>query len=846
MAAASSDLPQPPQPKRKKKKKEPKDRNQRRTDSDGQQRGSARPGDGGDGGGGGGAAAAAAAGAGAGAGAGLMGAGAARSEGAGVADRQKSRRKQQTAEKMKLLHSRQGGAVSEDNMDLSQSLTKRLNEHTYDCMICFDTVRRTQPCWSCRNCFQSFHLPCVKKWAQSSVDKESTWRCPGCQTILLKIPRDYRCFCGKMKNPRWSPQQGIPSHTCGDPCMQALPCGHECNDPCHAGPCPPCPVSVERACFCGRQISKLRCSSKFVAAGCGAVCGRKLGCGKHACRSECHEGECKPCDHVEPQSCYCGDVVREGSCGAAIPDDDDGQASAEDQPRKAFSCSGVCGAELDCGLHTCTETCHRGGSSDHTCMLVPSRVSTCPCGKMLLAQLGSKRRLCTDPIATCESICGKLLPCDGERRTGHRCPKPCHTGPCAPCTERVQVPCRCGSSATKIACLELGEGGSAVQPVCDRVCETKKACGKHRCSQVCCPERGIVSAASHVCTLVCGKPLRCRKHNCDEPCHRGHCPPCLESAFEEVSCHCGAAVLYPPVACGTALPDCIERCVRPQPCDHPAAHSCHGDGTPCPPCPQLVNKMCVGGHAIVNNVRCHTREVLCGQVCNKLLECGHHRCPANCHSGPCKGKFPRLKPTDPALFKIATPASTTWDSDGSDGVADDWEESEIAEDVASMEMQAAAAAAAAGDGPASAGVAKLKSCGLKCNILRQCGHLCAATCHPGQDCPPIPCRTAIQARCKCGHRREMVECRYGDPKELGFGSFGKGVAKAGGSAAVGAGTQKLSTLMHAAVQATMARVPPRVLPCNKRCEDRKREAVRSHTSSSNSARSVRNCACLCA
>ena len=375
----------------------------------------------------------------------------------------------------------------------------------------------------------------------------------------------------------------------------------------------------------------------------------------------------------------------------------------------------------------------------------------------------------------------------------------------------------------------------------------KKSCGKHRCNKICCPERGIVSAAGHMCTLVCGKPLRCGKHNCEDLCHRGHCQPCLESVFDEVSCHCGAVVLYPPVGCGTALPDCVERCVRPQACGHPAAHSCHHDDVPCPPCPQLVNKMCVGGHAVVNNVRCHTREVLCGRVCNKLLDCGHHTCPANCHSGSCNGKFPRFKPTDPALWKAAAPASTTWDSDGSDDVADNWEDSEVAEDVASsMKLAVPAPETECSPAGASAGGPRLKTCGLKCNIIRPCGHPCAATCHPGRDCPPIPCRSTIQARCTCGHRREMVECRYGDPNELGFGSFGTGKSEADAAGAgKGAAKASLSLSMQAAMQATLARVPPRVLPCNKRCDDHKREAVSDRFRSSLHLFSFPPLFCLC-
>ena len=42
--------------------------------------------------------------------------------------------------------------------------------HRYECMICYDGVRRTQPVWNCKTCYSVFHLPCIRKWASSSKD----------------------------------------------------------------------------------------------------------------------------------------------------------------------------------------------------------------------------------------------------------------------------------------------------------------------------------------------------------------------------------------------------------------------------------------------------------------------------------------------------------------------------------------------------------------------------------------------------------------------------------------------------------------------------------------------------
>ena len=38
----------------------------------------------------------------------------------------------------------------------------------------------------------------------------------------------------------------------------------------------------------------------------------------------------------------------------------------------------------------------------------------------------------------------------------------------------------------------------------------------------------------HECDFVCGRLLSCGNHHCEERDHRGMCPPCLRSSFEEV------------------------------------------------------------------------------------------------------------------------------------------------------------------------------------------------------------------------------------------------------------------------------------------------------------------------
>lgn len=114
-----------------------------------------------------------------------------------------------------------------------------------------------------------------------------------------------------------------------------------------------------------------------------------------------------------------------------------------------------------------------------------------------------------------------------------------------------------------------------------------------------------VQNVEHKCLLICGYKLNCGLHRCQEPCHRGNCEPCWQSSesmktfhfnfsslvfsfvalcsshvpgdslilvfagFDELTCHCGLTILYPPIACGTKPPECKNMCTRRHECDHP-------------------------------------------------------------------------------------------------------------------------------------------------------------------------------------------------------------------------------------------------------------------------------------
>ena len=126
-------------------------------------------------------------------------------------------------------------------------LTQLLCEGQQECMICQNKIYQKSKTWNCTQCFQPFHLGCMKKWIkklnfiqenskfkiQSCIyhileklkDEEEEkysistsqsqrleyikpqlfhWTCPKCNlNYNAKLPR-YLCYCIKKENPDFS------------------------------------------------------------------------------------------------------------------------------------------------------------------------------------------------------------------------------------------------------------------------------------------------------------------------------------------------------------------------------------------------------------------------------------------------------------------------------------------------------------------------------------------------------------------------------------------------------------------------------------------------------------------
>ncbi|CAL1387580.1 unnamed protein product [Linum trigynum] len=711
--------------------------------------------------------------------------------------------------------------------DLSkiQSFLNSSSSGALSCLICLERIRPSDPTWSCGSlCFDVFHLLCIQSWARQAsdlaalrastrlpitsqkADETAIWNCPKCRSAYSKsqIPRTYFCFCGKLESPP-NDNPWILPHSCGEVCNRPLKnnCGHFCLLLCHPGPCPPCPKLVKASCYCGKIEDVRRCGYKVYS--CNSRCNKLLGCKSHKCREICHDGECPPCHERGVYRCLCGKKEEAKECC-----------------ERDFRCEIPCNKPLSCGKHLCEKGCHSpegcGG-----CPLQGKR--TCPCGKRVHEGMA-----CDVAVPLCGDTCGKMLTCGF-----HKCHERCHRGQCAEtCRMVVFKSCRCGSLKKEIPCYQ--------DLACERKCQIARDCGRHACRRRCC------DGDCPPCGEVCGKRLRCKNHKCPSPCHRGPCAPC--PVMVPISCACGHTRFEVP--CGTekdqkppkcrklceipplcrhgtyvkphkchygACPPCRLICEEEYPCGHKCQLRCHGPmpppkpefmfkptkkrpihqsestpGSPCPPCPELVWRSCVGQHYAAERMMVCSNKTMfsCENLCGNPLPCGNHHCTKTCHALkfntsnrlgqigksdscekcnlPCeKERKPgcthpcslRCHPDDCPPCKALVKRSCHC---GSMVHAFDC----IYYNSLSKKEQISA-----------------RSCGGPCHRkLPNCTHLCPETCHPGECPSPDKCSKKVTVRCRCQTLKKEWLCKDvqeahrtagSDPKDVSKNHFGLGL-----------------------------------------------------------------------
>lgn len=605
-----------------------------------------------------------------------------------------------------------------------------------ECMICCDNIYRSNPIWYCDNCYNVFHLKCSLEWFNKSIrsrneaiaaaqnpplqsssaslnsgplgnldanrygsyrnDTSTEWACPACREVLTTKPSKYKCYCGKVIRPEIN--RHLAPHSCGQMCGRKRPnsdCDHTCNSICHPGRCDPCPLTSRKSCFCGKLTQEIRCSVSV--GSCGEVCAKLLNCGIHKCTRSCHDGPCGQCDEQVIINCYCGRRQVEKICGQL-------DKSLRNVTKGCFSCGEICDIPLDCGKHPCVDKCHPP-SKCPSCPLLSKNLKTCPCGSTSIKKdILAKRESCTDPIPTCENKCNRRLIC-GPHKNHHKCQKKCHTGPCPPCKLKTTVKCSCSLSTKTIDCslmYEKIEDGPSVHFKqaeysfnCETRCNKPKNCGRHRCQNKCCKAYREQISELHKCDQLCNKKLACGQHNCSEPCHPGQCGDCTNIGWEELSCHCGASIMYPPIPCNSRPPACHRPCRRPHGCGHPVTHECHDETEKCAPCIVFVKKSCFCGAESKDSVYCYLSGYSCGRTCKRSLSCRQHTCKRVCHDNECET-------------------------------------------------------------PNQRGVIL---CQQACPVPRfNCKHPCGLPCHGKTPCPISDCKKVTEIFCECGNKSERIEC----------------------------------------------------------------------------------------
>ncbi|KAG5420918.1 FAP1 [Candida metapsilosis] len=562
---------------------------------------------------------------------------------------------------------------------LEATIISEIQQGQYICLVCTGEIDKDSTIWSCQECFRVYDLDCIKDWAirGSSTNKANrTWRCPACNYETKVLPKKFTCWCGKVKDP---PQNPLMPFSCGNLCNYKYPnCIHRCLNTCHPGKHPVCgALGPVMKCQCGKEKKQLPCIITPYRKGwkCDHPCGKKVCDLNHKCTKGCHGGSCGKCQKKIEYKCYCGDTKLKTKCSKRKP------IQCKDYKGKKWIGGGSCGKTkkyyYDCGEHFETFACQPPPAMDHAkCKYSPDVISTCYCGKTRVDS--SNRTKCTDPVAECDNVCGKLLPC------GCHCKFKCHPGPCE-CTSIFDITCECGHESFSVPCKSVQSG---IKFKCRHKCSVLLSCRKHYHRAECCPyeqmalERekakkkavrnnlrrtlhdDIMSIeAVHICTQTCNRLKSCGQHRCQAMCHGGPCEVCLESTNEDLVCNCGKTVIPAPVRCGTELV-CHEQCIRPTACGHrPEPHECHKDNVSCPKCTVLVKRACdCGARQDLPGIMCSQERVSCGKMCMVPKECGHpclRTCSSKCtkendhvHVNQCMVKCQKVRKNCPHLCKL--------------------------------------------------------------------------------------------------------------------------------------------------------------------------------------------------
>ncbi|ORX44066.1 hypothetical protein DM01DRAFT_1340476 [Hesseltinella vesiculosa] len=322
---------------------------------------------------------------------------------------------------------------------------------------------------------------------------QSSTTCPYSPERILTCP----CGATNMEDlcqPRTSCQDPIP--TCGGICHKALPCGHNCPQPCHRGPCNPCELPVKVPCRCQATEFDAICGQETPVRTCDRVCKAIRNCGRHPCRETC--------------------------CAGAKLKGKKRTPGAE----RAHDCPLTCERQLSCGKHACQQLCHKGPCAP--CLEATFDEIACHCGR---TRLDPPIR-CGTQLPACPHPCQRESPCGHIRLLQHNCHP--DDEPCPPCPILISRQCECGKTELKnIPCYRAAAH-------CGTVCGKPLACGQHSCQRTC-HKGDCLPEDSAECQQLCQRSRQACGHPCQLTCHGDSvCPetnPC--EARIRASCACG-------------------------------------------------------------------------------------------------------------------------------------------------------------------------------------------------------------------------------------------------------------------------------------------------------------------
>lgn len=363
--------------------------------------------------------------------------------------------------------------------------------------------------WQCNNkCDELFdcqHHKCSRACHARTNQKPS--QCP------YSPERIKTCHCGRHRLETLSTTRSScldPVSSCSETCLRVLPCGHVCQNECHTGSCPDCPIRVDVLCQCGSTQVSTTCQDSQLALqpSCNKTCKSSLSCNRHVCQNQCCTGLPLAQSRV---------AKRPKGRQAA-------QAAARYEEIEAeHFCTKICGKPLACGSHSCGIVCHSGPCP--TCLVASFDDLVCPCGGTVI----------TAPVACGTTTVDCQLHCTRPKSCGHPpTPHLCHPDnvECARCPYLTEKTCLCTKTKLK------NQPCWKVAVVCGQICNNDLPCGRHHCKKRC----HLPGDCEAPCTQVCGERRTGCGHPCAAPCHEGQCRqdefhPCISKV--DAMCPCG-------------------------------------------------------------------------------------------------------------------------------------------------------------------------------------------------------------------------------------------------------------------------------------------------------------------